>query len=160
MRVTTSAPYALAADSRFMRAENLFLLNRLDEAAKAYGEFATGAHTLGLTCETLEEVTSAADPPPAGTRDAVLKLDALYQFGFTRPSCDFPFGSSHRAFGTPGAGGSFGFADPDHELGFAYVTNRMGFRIFNDPRERAVREAAHASSASSAARRIACRMRV
>ncbi|MFT5412767.1 MAG: TolA-binding protein, partial [Verrucomicrobiales bacterium] len=35
--------HALAADVRFMRAENFFLLNRLDEAAKAYGEF-TGKH--------------------------------------------------------------------------------------------------------------------
>lgn len=31
--------HKLAADARFMRAENLFLLNRLDEAAKAYGDF-------------------------------------------------------------------------------------------------------------------------
>jgi len=29
----------LAPDARFMRAENLFLLDRLDDAAKAYGEF-------------------------------------------------------------------------------------------------------------------------
>ena len=29
----------LAADARFMKAENLFLLNRLDDAAAAYGEF-------------------------------------------------------------------------------------------------------------------------
>ena len=31
--------HALAANAHFMRAENLFLLNRLDEAAVAYGEF-------------------------------------------------------------------------------------------------------------------------
>ncbi len=31
--------HPLAADALFMRAENLFLLNRLDEAAKAYGAF-------------------------------------------------------------------------------------------------------------------------
>jgi TolA-binding protein len=34
---------ALAADARFMRAENLFLLNRLDEATKAYEKF-TASH--------------------------------------------------------------------------------------------------------------------
>ena len=33
----------LAGDMRYLRAENLFLLNRSDEAAKAYGEF-LGAH--------------------------------------------------------------------------------------------------------------------
>jgi TolA-binding protein len=31
--------HPLATDARFLRAENLFLLNRLDEAATAYGEF-------------------------------------------------------------------------------------------------------------------------
>ncbi len=33
------AEHPLATDARFLRAENLFLLNRLDEAATAYGEF-------------------------------------------------------------------------------------------------------------------------
>ena len=43
------------------------------------------------------------------------------------------FGSSDNAFGTPGAGGSFGFADPDTGIGFAYVMNRMGFAPWSDP---------------------------
>lgn len=54
-------------------------------------------------------------------------------------------GSSRRAFGTPGAGGSFGFADPDARLGFAYVMNNMEFHMFDDPREKAVRDALHRS---------------
>lgn len=39
------ADHPLAAEVRFMRAENLFLLNRLDEAAKAYAEFSS-SHAL------------------------------------------------------------------------------------------------------------------
>jgi hypothetical protein len=33
--------------------------------------------------------------------------------------------------------------DPDEGLGFAYVTNQMGFRLFDDPREKAVRDACY-----------------
>ena len=53
----------------------------------------------------------------------------------------FVFGSSGHAFGTPGFGGSFGFADPETGTGFAYVMNRIGFHLLSDPRELAVRQA-------------------
>ena len=39
------------------------------------------------------------------------------------------FGSSPRAFGAPGAGGSFAFADPDARLGYAYVMNKLDFYL-------------------------------
>ena len=35
-------------------------------------------------------------------------------------------------------------ADPARQIAFAYVTNKMGFRIFDDPRERACRDALYA----------------
>lgn len=112
--------------------------------AKAYGEFATGGRRLGLSAEALRELQVPATPPPAGRRDAVMKIDMSFALGFMKPFPRFPFGRSQTAFGCPGAGGSFGFADPDHELGFAYVMNKMGFHVFDDPRERALREACYA----------------
>ena len=33
------------------------------------------------------------------------------------------------SFGHPGSGGSLGFADPDAEVGFGYVTNLWSFRV-------------------------------
>jgi CubicO group peptidase (beta-lactamase class C family) len=63
--------------------------------------------------------------------------------GFLKPGPQVAFGSSQRAFGTPGAGGSFGFADPDARLGFAYVMNNMNYYMFDDPREKALRDAVH-----------------
>ncbi|MGH7694437.1 MAG: hypothetical protein ACRENH_05630, partial [Gemmatimonadaceae bacterium] len=46
-------------------------------------------------------------------------------------------------FGAPGAGGSFGFADPDARLGYAYVMNKLDFYLENDPREKALRDAVY-----------------
>ena len=44
----------------------------------------------------------------------------------------------------PGAGGCFGFADPQARLGFGYVANRMGSSIAIDERAQALIEAAYA----------------
>lgn len=60
--------------------------------------------------------------------------------GLAHPSL-FDFGSSIKAFGIPGAGGAFAYADPDAQIGFAYAPNKMGFYPWNDPREKALREA-------------------
>ncbi len=59
------------------------------------------------------------------------------------PDRDFDFASSMRGFGTPGAGGSFGFADPDARLGMGYVMNQMGSYLVDDPREKALRDATY-----------------
>jgi CubicO group peptidase (beta-lactamase class C family) len=110
--------------------------------AAAYGEVATGGERLGLSSQTLAALTEPARPPTAGRRDTVLHVDTTYSLGYMKPFPRFRFGTSAgRAFGTPGAGGSFGFADPDTGIGFAYAMNRSGFRLWDDPREVALRQA-------------------
>ena len=42
--------------------------------------------------------------------------------------------------------------DPDEGLGLAYVTNQMGFQLFDDPREKAVRDACYESLAAPGGR--------
>jgi CubicO group peptidase (beta-lactamase class C family) len=111
--------------------------------AKIYGVLANGGRELGLTERTMRELLAPAKEPTMGIHDAILKIDTRYQLGFSRPSRHMSFGASRRAFGCPGAGGSFAMGDPDERLGFAYVTNQMGFRLFDDPREKAVRDACY-----------------
>jgi CubicO group peptidase (beta-lactamase class C family) len=111
--------------------------------ARVYGSLATGGRELGITPRTWQELTAPATLPSLGSHDAILKLDTRYSFGFSRPSRDMRFGTGPGTFGCPGAGGCFGMADPDQQLGFAYVTNKMGFRLFDDVREKAVRDACY-----------------
>ena len=109
--------------------------------AKAYGCVATGGSDLGLTPRTLDALVKPAIPPTHGLRDKVLCVDTTFSLGYVKPFPTFRFGSSDKAFGHPGAGGSFGFADPDTGIGFAYAMNRSGFHFWNDPRELALRQA-------------------
>jgi CubicO group peptidase (beta-lactamase class C family) len=111
------------------------------DIARAYAAFVADPPELGLTPSTLEELTRFPAPPTRGRRDRVLKVPTAFSLGFARPFGDFRFGSSERAFGHPGAGGSFAFADPDRGVAFAYVMNRLGFHLNDDPREKALRDA-------------------
>lgn len=52
------------------------------------------------------------------------------------------FGMGERSFGHPGAGGSIGFADPDRDLAFGFVTNTLGPYVLMDPRAQALARAA------------------
>ncbi|MWV13102.1 serine hydrolase [Pseudomonas sp. R-28-1W-6] len=44
------------------------------------------------------------------------------------------YGLGRKAFGHPGAGGSVGFADPEREVAFGFVTNSLGPYVLMDPR--------------------------
>lgn len=113
--------------------------------AKLYGDLARGAPTLRIDAATLAALAAPATPPSGGSFDLVLKLDSAYSLGYVRPRPALDFGVSPRAYGHPGAGGSFGFADPDAGVGFAYAPNRLGYHVANDPRERALREALYSA---------------
>jgi CubicO group peptidase (beta-lactamase class C family) len=99
---------------------------------------------LRISPTTRRELLAPAPVPSRGSADAILKIDTKYGFGFSRPSLAMKFGADASAFGCPGAGGCFGMADPTEQLSFAYVTSKMGFYLFDDPRERACREACYA----------------
>jgi CubicO group peptidase (beta-lactamase class C family) len=116
-------------------------IGQVRSIARAYADLAAGGPELGLSERTLEELTAPPRPPSGNPRDLVLWVPAAYSLGFVRPTGDFLFGRGQRSLGHPGAGGSFGFADPDAGVGFAYAPNRLGHHLRDDPREKALRDA-------------------
>jgi CubicO group peptidase (beta-lactamase class C family) len=108
--------------------------------ARAYGVFASGGQELGLRQETLDLLAAPAVPAARGFYDECLKGEVRFSLGFMKPSPLWPFGSTS-SFGSPGSGGSLGFADPDQGIGYAYVTSQMGTALTGDPRDVALRDA-------------------
>jgi CubicO group peptidase (beta-lactamase class C family) len=111
------------------------------DIARAYAALVADPPELGITAGTVAEITRFPKAPALGWRDEVLKVDTAFSLGFARPLGEFRFGASDRAFGHPGAGGSFAFGDPDRGVAFAYVMNRLGFHLNDDPREKPLRDA-------------------
>ena len=112
--------------------------------AHAYSVFATGGRELGLRKETLDLLAAPAVPATRGFYDECLKGPVQFSLGFMKPSPVWPFGGPH-SFGSPGSGGSLGFADPDTGIGYAYVTSQMGTTLTGDPRDVALRDAIYSA---------------
>jgi CubicO group peptidase (beta-lactamase class C family) len=117
--------------------------------AHIYSVLATGGRELGLRRDTLDLLAGPAIPPARGFYDECIKGDGVqFSLGFMKSTPAWPFGSA-RSFGSPGAGGSLGYADPEVGIGYAYVTSQMGTTLTGDPRDVALRNALYAALASS-----------
>ena len=89
----------------------------------------------------------------ATLRDATLQIPTRFGLGFMKSMDNRhePAGNTdsailgEKAFGHVGAGGSIGFADPEHELAFGYSMNRMGPGILLNERGQALVDAAYRS---------------
>jgi CubicO group peptidase (beta-lactamase class C family) len=113
--------------------------------AHAYSAFVAGGRELGLTEATLDLLAAPAIPSAHGFYDECLKADGVqFSLGFMKSSDTWPFGSS-ASFGSPGSGGSLGFADPTTGVGYGYVTSQMGTALTGDPRDVALRDALYAA---------------
>jgi len=68
----------------------------------------------------------------ASSRDLVLRIPTAFTLGFSKTWGDRRLGPGEhvilgeQAFGTPGFGGSLGFADGEAGMSFGYVMNRLG----------------------------------
>jgi CubicO group peptidase (beta-lactamase class C family) len=84
-----------------------------------------------LTPETI----AAASVCQTSGADQVIMMDTTIGLGWWTSSPFAPYGGE-RAIGHGGAGGSLGFMDPEHGIGFGYVMNRMLQHLSGDPRTR------------------------
>jgi CubicO group peptidase (beta-lactamase class C family) len=72
--------------------------------------------------------------------DRVFQIPTAFSAGFMKDPPEATrrmFGPSRLAFGHPGAGGSHAFADPEHDISFAYVMNQMEQSLL--PNEKSLR---------------------
>jgi CubicO group peptidase (beta-lactamase class C family) len=93
-----------------------------------------------FTDDTVTNVTTEQSSGP----DKVLFAPTRFGLGFFLDSPFQPLGGT-RAFGHAGAGGSLGFADPDAEIGFGYVMNKMQQNLAGDPRTTGLINAVYAA---------------
>lgn len=109
------------------------------------GLTSSGGRELGLRQETLDLLAAPAIAPTRGFYDECMKgYGVQFSLGFMKSSSAWPFGNAS-SFGSPGSGGSLGFADPTAGVGYAYVTSQMGTRLTGDPRDVALRDALYSA---------------
>jgi CubicO group peptidase (beta-lactamase class C family) len=105
-----------------------------------FGTLVDGSERL-ISAKTLE----AARTSQGRHTDLVLGLPLEFGLGFGLSGPEGHFGPNPAAFGHDGFGGSAVGADPEAGLAFAYVMNRMGLNLVDDPRKMALIDAVYQS---------------
>lgn len=82
---------------------------------------------------TPEQLKDATTQRTEGPNVVLMDMDIQFGLGFMVPSTIMPIGGPG-GFGHFGAGGSVGWADPDTELAFGYVMNKMEMGLAGDTR--------------------------
>jgi len=90
-----------------------------------------------------DQVAKASERQTFGP-DKCLYFESTFGLGFFVASPFAPYGGP-KAFGHTGMGGSVGFTDPDHGIGFGYVMNKMGMSLNGDPRSGGLIRAVYAA---------------
>jgi CubicO group peptidase (beta-lactamase class C family) len=87
----------------------------------------------GIRLLTPEQLKEATTQRTIGPNIVILNLDLQFGLGFIVPSTLLQLGGP-RSFGHFGLGGSAAWADPDAELAFGYVMNRLELGMAGDLR--------------------------
>lgn len=95
--------------------------------ATMYSALACGG-AMGDVRLVSSEAIDAVRPRQTFGQDRVLHKPLGWSQGFIKEETHL-FSPNEHSFGHPGAGGAIGFCDPDRGLAWAYVMNRMDFRL-------------------------------
>jgi CubicO group peptidase (beta-lactamase class C family) len=123
------------ADPAFVQAE-LPSTSGIGDArslGRLYAVLAAGGTLDGIRLCSPDSIARFTEERVCG-RDAVWPVEFRIAYGFLRPHEPFAFSPTDTAFGHPGLGGSIAFADPEHDLAFAFVTRRLDAHFELDPR--------------------------
>jgi CubicO group peptidase (beta-lactamase class C family) len=99
----------------------------------------------GVRILTEEQLRRATTQLTKGPNTVLLDMDIQFGLGFMLRSTFIEVGGP-RAFGHFGAGGSVGWADPDADLAFGYVMNRMDLGLAGDIRSYELINACYAAT--------------
>jgi CubicO group peptidase (beta-lactamase class C family) len=100
----------------------------------------------GVRLLTEARMRDAATQRTVGPNLVILNLDLQFGLGYFVRSSLINLGGP-ASFGHAGAGGSLGWADPDAELAFGYVMNRMDLGLAGDDRSYSLVNACYAARA-------------
>jgi CubicO group peptidase (beta-lactamase class C family) len=121
-------------NSRAMRATEIPSANGVGDARSIARLYAACIGEVdGIRLLSDEQVKRATTQLTIGNNTVLLNMDIQFGLGFMLPSSLINFGGPG-GFGHFGLGGSVGWADPDAELGFGYVMNRLDLGLAGDLR--------------------------
>jgi CubicO group peptidase (beta-lactamase class C family) len=146
VRKTFTSPRGLHSVSGMNSKENRALpivsfggIGSATSLGKFYAMLANGGQLDGrrfFAPETIAQMTRTL----ASGLDRVFQIPTAFSAGVMKDPPETRrriFGPSPLAFGHPGAGGSHAFADPEHDISFAYVMNQMEQSLL--PNEKSLR---------------------
>ena len=134
-------------NSRAMHAAEVPAANGICDArslARLYA--ATVGEVDGIRLLSADQVKAAIAPRTSGPNFVLMDLEVEFGLGFMLNQGIIELGGPS-SFGHFGAGGSVGWADPDAELGFGYIMNRMDIGLAGDTRSQRLVQACYGAIA-------------
>jgi CubicO group peptidase (beta-lactamase class C family) len=121
-------------DSRAVRETEVPSFNGVSDARSVARLYSSCINEVdGFRTLTPEQVKRATQQLTEGPNTILLGMDIQFGLGFMLHSSLLALGGPN-SFGHFGAGGSVGWADPDADLAFGYVMNRMDLGLAGDLR--------------------------